>query len=163
MISCIVAVAENNAIGKNNKLLWHIKEDLNYFKEVTMHNKIIMGRKTFESLPRILPGRHHIVITNNKQFYVNEENVEIEHNIFNVLERYKDSSEEVFIIGGGLIFQQTLPVCSKLYITKIHKSFEADVFFPTLDFNNYSLIKKSNMHTDIKSSLNFTFEIYKKK
>lgn len=161
MLSCIVAVSKNNVIGKNNKLLWHIKEDLQYFKETTTNHTIIMGRKTFESLPGILPNRKHIVITRNKEFKVNNKNVEISNNIDLIVEKYKNSLNEAFIIGGGDIYEKTLPMCSKLYLTRIHKNFDGDVFFPQLDLAKFTLITKSNTKKDIKTQLDFTFEVYK--
>lgn len=160
MLSCIVAVAKNNAIGKNNKMLWYIKEDLQYFKEITMNHTIIMGRKTFESLPGILPNRKHIVITRNKDFNVDNENVEIINNIDEIVDKYKNSLDEAFIIGGGDIYKKTLPMCSKLYLTRVNKDFNGDVFFPEVDLNKFKLISKSTTKKDIKSQLDFTFEVY---
>ena len=103
MLSIIVAIAENNLIGGDNKLLWHLSEDLKRFKEITMDNTIIMGRKTFESLPGILPGRKHIVITRDENYKVDSDQVEIVHNIQDVINEYANNNENAFIIGGGEI------------------------------------------------------------
>lgn len=161
MLSCIVAVAENNAIGKNNKMPWHIKEDLAYFKKTTLGHKIIMGRKTFESLPSVLPDREHIVVTNNRGFSAANESIKIEYNLFNVLNDYKNIKEEIFVIGGATIYNEALPMCNKLYLTRIHKTFEADTFFPSIDFDEFILTEKSDIKTS--SDINFNFEVYTRK
>ena len=103
MLSIIVAVAENNIIGGDNKLLWHIPEDLKRFKEITSGNTIVMGRKTFESLPGVLPNRKHVIITRDKNYTVDNENVEVIHSLSEVINKYKNSHETAFIIGGGEI------------------------------------------------------------
>jgi len=160
MLSCIVAIGENNELGKNNKMPWHIKKDLAYFKKTTLNKKIIMGRKTFESLPNLLPNRQHIVITNNQNFSA-PDSVIVQHNLLDVLNKYKISSEEVFIIGGGTIYKEALSFCDKLYLTRIHKSFEADVFFPEINLNEFKLIEKSDVYSE--SEINFTFETYSRR
>lgn len=142
MISLIVAISENNAIGKNNNLLFHIKEDLAFFKKTTLNKHILMGRKTFESLPGVLPSRKHLVITRDKNYSVDNENVEVYNNLLNVINKYKESEEELFIIGGGEIYKQALDskLVDKLYITKVNKTVDdADVFFPHISENEYSL------------------------
>ena len=142
MISLIVAVSENNAIGKNNNLLFHIKEDLAFFKKTTLNKHILMGRKTFESLPGVLPNRKHLVITRDKNYSVNNENVEVYNNLLDVINKYKESNEELFIIGGGEIYKQALDnkLVDKLYITKVDKIVnDADVFFPQISEKEYSL------------------------
>ena len=106
MISIIVAKAQNNIIGGNNKLLWHISDDLKRFKEITSGNIIIMGRKTFESLPGVLPNRKHIILTRDKNFSVDNENVEVIHNADQIINNYKNSPVEAFIIGGGEIYKE---------------------------------------------------------
>lgn len=142
MISLIVAVSENNAIGKNNNLLFHIKEDLAFFKKTTLNKHILMGRKTFESLPGVLPNRKHLVITRDKNYSVDNENVEVYNNLLDVINKYKESNEELFIIGGGEIYKQALDskLIDKLYITKVDKIVnDADVFFPQISEKEYSL------------------------
>ena len=144
MISLIVAISENNAIGKNNNLLFHIKEDLAFFKKTTLNKHILMGRKTFESLPGVLPSRKHLVITRDKNYSVDNENVEVHNNLLDVINKYKESEEELFIIGGGEIYKQALDskLVDKLYITKVNKTVDdADVFFPQISENEYSLEK----------------------
>lgn len=142
MISLIVAISENNAIGKNNNLLFHIKEDLAFFKKTTLNKYILMGRKTFESLPGVLPSRKHLVITRDKNYSVDNENVEVYNNLLDVINKYKESNEELFIIGGGEIYKQALDskLVDKLYITKVDKIVnDADVFFPQISEKEYLL------------------------
>ena len=115
MLSLIVAVAENGVIGKNNQLIWRIPKDLKHFKEKTMGKKMIMGRKTFESLPGLLPGREHIVITKDKNYQAPKQ-VTLIHSLKEI-NQYISSKEEVFIIGGGKIYDIFINQCEKLYIT----------------------------------------------
>ncbi len=160
MISLIAAVDEDFGIGKNNDLLCHLSEDLKFFKEKTLNKTIIMGRKTFESLGKVLPNRIHIVLTRDKNFKIENNNVNVETNIDNIIDKYKNSLEEVFIIGGNSIYKEFIPFCSKLYITKIHSTFDADTYFPSIDFNNYSLTFSSPDKLDTKSNIYFHFETY---
>ena len=157
MLSIIVAIANNNAIGKDNSLLWHIPEDLKRFKEITSNHKILMGRKTFQSLPGVLPNRHHVVLTRDKSFTVDSDSVSVIYNLEDLLKQYENSSEEVFVIGGGEIYKLLLPYAKKLYLTKVHKDFVGDTFFPQIDMNEWEVIHKSNTKTDEKSGLNFEF------
>ena len=157
MLSIIVATASNNAIGKDNNLLWHISEDLKRFKEITSGHKILMGRKTFESLPGILPNRPHIVLTRDTNFKVDSDKVTVLHDLDEVINNYKDSDEEVFIIGGGEIYNLLMPYAKKLYLTKVKKEFDADTYFPQIDLNEWEVIHKSDDKTDEKSELIFEF------
>ena len=129
MLSIIVAVAENNVIGKDNQLIWHLPEDLKRFKKLTTGHTIIMGRKTFESLGRVLPNRKHIILCNDMQMNIDNENVEVLEDI-EMLKPYIDSKEENFVIGGATIYKLLMPYANKLYLTKIHQLFEGDVSFP---------------------------------
>ncbi|MBM7836065.1 dihydrofolate reductase [Clostridium sardiniense] len=157
MLSIIVATAQNNAIGKDNSLLWHISEDLKRFKEITSGHKILMGRKTFESLPGILPNRPHIVLTRDMNFSVDSDKVTVIHNLDEVISNYKNSDEEIFIIGGGEIYNLLMPYADKLYLTKVKKDFNADTFFPQIDMNKWEVIHTSGDKTDDKSGLIFEF------
>lgn len=157
MLSIIVAKANNDIIGGDNKLLWHISEDLKRFKEITSGNTIIMGRKTFQSLPGILPNRKHVVITRDTDFKVDSDMVEIYHNIDDVLNKYKNNNDEAFIIGGGEIYNLLLPHASKLYLTLINKDFEGDTKFPKLDLNDWNIDYKSEEKTNSKNDLKYTF------
>lgn len=157
MLSIIVAKANNNIIGGNNKLLWHLSKDLKRFKEITTGNTIIMGRKTFESLPKILPNRHHVVITSNKDFKVDSDRVTIVNNIEEIVDKYKDSVEEAFIIGGGEIYNILLPYTNKLYLTRIYKDFEGDTYFPNIDLSNWEVSYKSEVFSDEEENLTYDF------
>ena len=117
MLSIIVAKAKNNTIGKDNKLLWHISDDLKRFEELTTGHVIIMGRKTFESLGKVLPNRKHIVFSQNPDFKVNDENVEIVHSMLQ-LQEYIEDDKENFVIGGAIIYNLLMPYCKKMYVTQ---------------------------------------------
>lgn len=157
MISLIVAVAQNNVIGGDNRLLWHIPEDLKRFKEITSGNTIIMGRKTFESLPGVLPNRRHIIITRDKSYKVTNNNVEVIHNIDEVINRYENTSNEVFVIGGGEIYKQFIHRCEKIYLTKILKDFEGDTTFPLINMNEWAITFNSDIYSSAKNNLQYQF------
>lgn len=157
MISIIVAVAKDNVIGKDNKLLWHISEDLKRFKRITTNKKMIMGRKTFQSLPGVLPNREHIVITRDENFKVDSDKVTIIHDLNLLLEMYLNCEEEVFIIGGAEIYKQFLPYAKKLYLTKIEEAFEGDTYFPEINFNEFKAEYTSEQFTNEKNGLHYTF------
>ncbi|MBN1036898.1 dihydrofolate reductase [Clostridium botulinum] len=157
MLSIIVAIAKNNVIGNDNKLIWHISEDLKRFKEITSGKTIVMGRKTFESLPGVLPNRKHIILTRDKNFKVNSECVEIIYDFDELLNKYKNSDTEVFIIGGGEIYKQLLPHTNKLYLTKINKDFDGDTYFPQINYDDFKVDYKSDLITDEKSKLEYNF------
>ncbi|AVK48868.1 diacylglycerol kinase [Clostridium sp. MF28] len=157
MISIIVAIAKDNVIGKDNKLLWHISEDLKRFKKITTGKKMIMGRKTFESLPGILPNREHIVLTRDNNFNVDSDKVTIEHDFNSVLQRYLKCEDEVFVIGGAEIYKQFLPYAKKLYLTKVDEEFEGDTYFPGINYSNYNIEYTSEKFIDEKNRLHYTF------
>ncbi|MBY6839030.1 dihydrofolate reductase [Clostridium botulinum] len=157
MLSIIVAIAKNNVIGNDNKLIWHISEDLKRFKEITSGKTIVMGRKTFESLPGVLPNRKHIILTRDKNFKVNSECVEIIYDFDELLNKYKNSDTEVFIIGGGEIYKQLLPHTNKLYLTKINKDFDGDTYFPQINYDDFKVDYKSDIITDEKIKLEYNF------
>ena len=136
MIALVVAAAENNAIGKNNQLLWHLPEDLQYFKRTTMGKPIVMGRKTFESIGRPLPGRLNIVITRQQDWQ--HDGVKVVHSIDDALRLAEaqsmiDGVDEVMVIGGAEIYKTALPQADKLYITRVDAEIEGDAFFPEID------------------------------
>lgn len=141
MLSTIVAIANNNVIGKDNKLIWHLPEDLKRFKQITTGKNIIMGRKTFESLGRVLPNRKHIILCNDMEMTIDNENVEILDDI-SKLDKYINSEEENFVIGGATIYKLLMPYVNKLYITKINEDFEGDVYFPEIKETEWKEISK---------------------
>lgn len=157
MISISVAVAKNNVIGKDNKLLWHISEDLKRFKRNTSNKKMIMGRKTFESLPGILPNREHIVVTRDEKFKVDSDKVTIVHDLNSLLERYSKYEDEIFVIGGAEIYKQLLPYTQKIYLTKIDETFEGDTYFPEINYDEFKMDYVSEQFIDEKNGLNYTF------
>lgn len=134
-VSIIVAIASNNAIGFNNDLIWHISDDLKRFKKITNGHSIIMGRKTFDSIGRALPNRRNIVISRQKSLSI--EGVEAVDSLEKAIELTKLESE-VFVIGGGTIYEQALPIANKLYLTRVNLLPEADVFFPEVDINQWN-------------------------
>jgi len=140
VLSIIVALSEDYVIGCNNKLIWHISRDLKRFKKITYGKTIIMGRKTFESLPGVLPNRKHIVITKDHNYNIEDENVLVVHNIEDVL-KYAHSEEEAFVIGGGEIYTQLLPYCTKLYLTKVISEKKGDTYFPQFNMEDYTVIE----------------------
>ena len=157
MISISVAVANNNVIGKDNKLLWHISEDLKRFKSITSNKKMIMGRKTFESLPGILPNREHIIITRDQNFKVDSDKVTIVNDLNSLLEKYSNCEDEIFVIGGAEIYKQLLPYTHKIYLTKIDETFEGDTYFPEINYAEFKTESTSEQFTDEKNGLKYTF------
>ena len=162
MLSIIVAKAKNNIIGKDNKLLWKLPADLQRFKELTTGHIIIMGRKTFESLGRVLPNRKHIVFTQNPDFKVNDENVQVVHSMLEIQE-YIESEEECFVIGGALIYNLLMPYVNKMYITQIDKDFEGDAFFPRIDETKWKEVEREKGVKDENNNLEYEFITYEKK
>lgn len=160
-VSIIVAVAENYAIGKDNDLLWHISDDLKRFKKITSGHKIIMGKNTFLSLPvRPLPNRTSIVITDDPSDRY--EGCIMAYSIEDALDKC-DKEEECFVIGGGSIYKQFMPVADKLYITRVHRSYEADTFFPEILEDEWELTEQEDHVDEENNGLKFSFQIYKKR
>lgn len=141
MLSIIVAIAKNNVIGKNNQLIWHLPEDLKRFKNLTTGHTVIMGRKTFESLGRVLPNRKHVILCNDMKMEIKDENVEIIEDI-KLLDKYINSDEENFVIGGATIYRLLMPYAKKMYITHINEEFDGDVYFPEIDKNIWKIENK---------------------
>ena len=160
MLSIIVAKAKNNIIGKENKLIWHLPEDLKHFKELTTGHTIIMGRKTFESLGRVLPNRKHVVFSQNPDFKVDDENVEIVHSMLQIQE-YIENDEENFVIGGAMIYNLLMQYVNKMYVTEIDKEFEGDAFFPKIDLDVWKEVSRKQGNTDEKAK--YDFVIYEKR
>lgn len=159
-ISIIVAIARNHAIGKDNQLLWHISADLQRFKKITSGHQVIMGKLTYLSLPvRPLPNRKNIVITDNP-----DESFEGSITVNSISEalEYCHENEESFIIGGGSVYRQFMPYATKLYLTLVDKDFEADTFFPEIDYSQWQLIEKEDHFPDNKNDFAYSFLIYQK-
>ena len=161
MLSIIVAKAKNNIIGKDNSLIWHLPEDLKRFKKITTGHTIIMGRKTFESLGRVLPNRHHVILCNDAQMNIDDENVEVLEDI-SMLDKYINSDEENFVIGGATMYKLLMPYCSKMYITEIDKEFEGDVSFPEIDKNEWKITNVEKGPEDGVNDFKYNYVTYEK-
>lgn len=159
MLSIIVAKGKNNIIGKDNKMIWHLPEDLKRFKQITLGHNLIMGRKTFESLKEPLPQRKHSVFSQNPDFKVNQENVEIVHSLLQIQE-YIESKEENFVIGGAMIYNLLMPYVTKMYVTQIDKDFDGDAFFPKIDTNIWKEVKREKGIKDENNNLDYEFITY---
>ena len=163
MLAIIVAMDENNVIGGDNKLLWHIPEDLKRFKEITSGHTIIMCRKTFESLPGVLPNRKHVIITRDNNYTVDNPNVEVIHNISEVINKYSKTSELAFIIGGGEIYKQLIHSVDKMFLTKVFSQFKGDTTFPQINYDDFSITFESEILTCEKNGLKYQFIDLEKK
>jgi dihydrofolate reductase len=151
-ISVICAIAQNRAIGKNNQLLWHIPEDFKHFKETTSGHPIIMGQRTYESIGRPLPNRTNIIITDDQSYQV--EGCVIAHSIEEAIEKASAvDQDEIFFIGGGMIYRQAVPIADKLYLTIVEGEFEADTFFP--EYAEFTKIVSERESSDEKHRYKF--------
>ncbi len=167
MLCSVVVVSKNNVIGCENDLVFNIKEDLKRFKEITSKESatMIMGRKTFESLPGILPNRKHVIITKNKDYFVPNSNgqVEIVTDVNEIINKYAKTKEEVFVIGGGQIFDLLNPYTDKHYITYVDKEAVGDTFFNPMDLEKFELIEKSENHYADIEDCNYYYADYLRK
>ncbi len=155
-ISLIVAMSDNAVIGRDNQLPWHLSEDLKQFKKITMGHPIIMGRKTFESIGKALPGRENIVVTRKPDF--SAEGVTVCRDLTSLLKQHLSSEEEVFVIGGSELYEQALPHVRKLYITLIEDEFEGDAFFPDKNWkNNFEIVSNEGPFESAESGLDYRF------
>lgn len=157
-LSIIVAVAQNYAIGKDKDLLWHISDDLKHFKAITSGHPVIMGRNTWNSLPRRpLPKRRNIVLTHSVDFQ--PESVEVAHSLAEVFALVRDE-EQAFIIGGAEIYRQFLPWVQTLHVTWVHRDFEADTFFPVIDNSLFFKAQESETFLDPETGLSYSYVEY---
>ena len=156
-VTMIAAAGENNALGKDNDLVWHLPDDFRRFKTLTTGHFIIMGRKTFESFPQPLPNRTHVVITRQKDYH--PEGAVIVHSLEDALKTSQEDPQP-FIIGGGEIFSLGLEVTDKIELTRVHGEFEADAFFPELDLEKWDLISSEYHGKDERHNYDFTFLTY---
>ena len=160
MLTMIAAAAENNALGKDNDLVWHLPDDFKRFKRLTSGHHIIMGRKTFESFPKLLPDRTHVVIT-RKDDYKPEGAI-----VVNSLEeaiRVSKLDEQPFIIGGGEIYKMSIDLSERIELTRVHGEFEADTYFPEIDETKWDLVKEQFHEKDEKHKYSFTYLTYERK
>lgn len=162
MISFIVAAAENNVIGKDNQLPWHLPNDMKYFKNQTWGMTVVMGRKSLESLGKPLQGRKNIVVTRNKDW--KREGAEVAHSIDEAIELAKKTgANEIFIIGGAEIFKAAMPVADRIYLTRIHHKFEGDAYFPEVEESQWQLVQSRFCNADDKNQYPHTFQVWERK
>lgn len=160
MIRLIVAKSDNNVIGRNNQLIWRLSNDLKHFKEITTGHPIIMGRKTFESIGRALPNRSNIVITRNRNFTVKD--VITAHSLNEAIEIAKNLNENIFIIGGGKIYEQAIDLADILEVTEVHEHFEGDAYFPTIDPKTWRETSRIKHKKDEKNEFDYSFVRYER-
>jgi len=161
MISLIAAIGQNRELGKSGQLLWHLPKDFSYFKEKTLEKTIIMGRKTFESIGRPLPRRTSIVITSQQDW--THDGVIVANNILDAINKAKELSKEIFIIGGGDIYRQSLPFVDVMYLTEVNAVFPyADTFFPEFDKEIFKESSREHHNKDSEHEYEFDFVVYKK-
>jgi dihydrofolate reductase len=161
MISIIAAVSDDWGIGKENELLWHLPEDLKRFRQLTLGKCVIMGKRTWESLPRRpLPGRYNIVITD-----VPGECIDCSMTAYSIEDAVTkcDNSQEVFVIGGGSVYRQFMPVADRLYITHVHRKAEADVWFPRIDMRKWKVIEKQECISQDEKEIPYSYVIYERR
>jgi dihydrofolate reductase len=152
-ISIVVAIAQNNAIGKDNKLLWHLPKDLKHFKDITTGGTVIMGRKTYDSVGRPLPNRRNIIITRQQ---IEIPGCEVVNSIDAALALCRDEAE-VFIVGGAEIYKQALPLTDKIFLTIVHQDFEADTYFPEIKGDIWKETERQDHEPDEKNLLPYSF------
>ena len=162
-ITLVVAASQNNVIGKDNQLLWHLPKDMRFFKNTTWGMPILMGRKTFESLgSKLLPGRLNIILTQQKNLVLEGAVV-----VNSIQEAIKVAAEqdykELMVIGGGQVYQEALPLAQKIWLTRVHTHIEGDVFFPELSLNTWSLLSSEKVSADEKHAFAFDFECWQRK
>lgn len=157
-INIIAAIGKNNELGKNNDLVWRLKGDMKFFRDATIGHSIVMGRKTFESLPKMLPGRKHIIISTSE---IRNEQIELYKSIRDFLIQYKDIEEDIFIIGGASIYKQFIDIATKMYLTEIDaRDKDADVYFPTFNKEDW---EREELSANVENSINYKHVLYKKK
>jgi dihydrofolate reductase len=165
-ISIVVAAAEDHAIGEGNALLWKLPNDMKFFKNTTWGMPVIMGRKTFESMSsKPLNGRLNIVVTRNEHLTETQEGLVFAKSLEHGLELSKQSDcKEVFVIGGGEIYRQVMPIAHRIYLTRVHTNFPtADTFFPPLDTSIFELKEETNKEADSKHAFAYSFQIWERK
>jgi dihydrofolate reductase len=161
MIAIVVAVAENNVIGKDNQLIWHLPADLRFFKNLTMGHPILMGRKTYESIGKPLPGRTTVIITRQQDFEAT--GCIVVNSIDEAIAEAQTIDQDVYIIGGAEIYKQALTKTDTIYLTRVHHTFDGDTFFPELDESNWEVASEEKHEPDEKNKYSFSFITLKRK
>lgn len=161
IISAIFAISENNVIGKENGLPWHLPADLRYFKKTTLNHPVIMGRKSYESIGRPLPKRTNIIVTRNKAFKA--ENVRVAHSLPEAfLIAGELQADEVFVIGGADLYLSAMPYCDRIYLTLVHAQVEGDTYMEQPDLSDWKLISEKACRADEKNIYDYTFRVYER-
>jgi dihydrofolate reductase len=161
ILSLLVAAGENDVIGKNNALPWHLPNDLKYFKNQTWGMPVLMGRKTFESIGKPLPGRKSIVITRNQEWEY--ENVDVVHSLEQAIKKAEGyGAREIFVIGGAEIFNAAFPVADRLYLTRVHQDFEGDVFLEGFQPSEWNKVKDRYCSADEKNAFSHSFQVWER-
>ena len=160
MISILVAADQNNAIGKNNQLLWHLPADLKHFKQLSSGHTVIMGRKTYDSIGKPLPNRRNIVIT--RQTYIDIPGCEVVNSLEDAI-ALSSQDGHVFIIGGGEIYRQAMDVSDTIFITRVHHQFDADTYFPAIDAHTWVEKEREDHPADAKNLFAYSFFVYKRR
>lgn len=162
IISTIVATAKNNVIGKDNDIPWYLPADLKYFKKTTLNHHILMGRKCFESIGRALPKRTNMILTRNPFFLADK--CLVAHSIEEAIDLASaNGEEELFIIGGGQIYEMTAHLWDRIYWTEVDLYVEGDVFFPEVDMSNWDLVSQEDHSKDEKNEYNYSFKLFERK
>ena len=159
-LTIIAAVSINNVIGNNNKLIWKLSNDLKRFKNLTTNHSVIMGRKTFESLPNPLPGRDNIVITRDTNY--SKPNIQVCSSIEDAINLTKTDTQP-FIIGGGEIYTQTINIVDRIELTRVHEEFDGDAYFPEIPLDIFELINEENYNSDLENEFDYSYLTYKKR
>jgi dihydrofolate reductase len=159
MITIIAAAGENNSLGKDNDLVWHLPDDFKRFKELTSGNHILMGRKTFETFPKPLPNRKHLIITRQDNYSVPENCF-----VFDAIQSAIDftDNQDIWIIGGGEIYKQSMEIADRIELTRVHSEFEADTFFPEIG-EEWELVSEEYHPSDERHKYDFTYLTYDRK
>ena len=159
-LTIIAAVSINNVIGNNNKLIWKLSNDLKRFRNLTTNHSVIMGRKTFESLPNPLPDRDNIVITRDTNY--SKPNIQVCSSIEDAINLTKTDTQP-FIIGGGEIYSQTINIVDKIELTRVHEEFDGDAYFPEIPLDIFKLINEENYNSDLENEFDYSYLTYKKR
>jgi dihydrofolate reductase len=165
IISLIVAASTNNAIGKDNKMLWHLPNDMKYFKNTTWGMPVVMGRKTFDALAgEPLPGRFNFVITRQKDWHSRREGVTVAAGLDEALRLAKATDcKETFVIGGGQIYAEAMPVADRIYMTRVHAVIDGDTYFPPIDEIDWRLLSNHDFPADDKHAWPYSFQLWERK
>ena len=165
IISLIVAATTNNVIGKENRLLWHLPNDMKFFKNTTWGMPVIMGRKTFEALAgEPLPGRFNFVVTRQQEWRPHREGAQVAHDLHSAL-RLAEATDckEAFVIGGGQIYAEAMPIADKIYMTRIQTALEGDTWFPVIDERDWQMVSSLDFQPDDKHAFAYSFQLWQRK